>query len=82
MLSSTRATATVQQVLAHCNEASFIENGHALKVLSRIRRCRTAALGYHLYECSNQIADIVSISTIVAETGTVPVVALLKSRNG
>ena len=54
MLSSTRATATVQQVLAHCNEASFIENGHALKVLSRIRRCRTAALGYHLYECSNQ----------------------------
>ena len=53
MLSYTKAPATVQQVLQHCSEASFVENGHALRVLGRIRRCRTAALGYHVYKCSN-----------------------------
>jgi hypothetical protein len=53
MLSDTTPTATVQQVLRHCSEASFIENAHARRVLGRIRRCRTAALGCHIYKCSN-----------------------------
>lgn len=53
MLSDTTAPATVQQVLRHCSEEAFIENAHARRVLGRIRRCRTAALGCHIYKCSN-----------------------------
>lgn len=54
MLSYTTAPAAVQQVLRHSGETSFIENAHARRVLGRIQRCRTAALGYHVYKCSNQ----------------------------
>ena len=54
MLSYTIPKASVQQVLLKYHEApkaSF--NLHVQKVLNRLRVCRTAALGYHVYRCSN-----------------------------
>ena len=35
-------------MLYHVNK-----NAHVAKVLQRIKTCRTAALGYHVYQCSN-----------------------------
>jgi len=53
MLSYTAPRATVQQLLQKhalpCNK-----NAHVAKVLQRIKICRTAALGYHVYQCSNE----------------------------
>ena len=53
MLSYTAPRATVQQLLQKhalpCNK-----NAHVAKVLQRIKTCRTAALGYHVYQCSNE----------------------------
>jgi len=44
--------ATVQQLLLqHAGYQS--QNIHAQKVLQRLRSCRTAALGYHIYRCSD-----------------------------
>lgn len=53
MLSYKPAGATVQQVLQRHSFHTDVGCGHVQKVLSRIRRCRTAALGYHVYKCSN-----------------------------
>ena len=51
MLSYTAPRATVQQVLQnHAMEVH--KNAHVSKVLQRIRSCRTAALGYHVYGCA------------------------------
>ena len=51
MLSYTSPRATVQQVLqSHAMEVH--KNAHAAKVLQRIKTCRTAALGYHVYQCT------------------------------
>src|SRR5487761_2490966 len=51
MLSYTASRATVQQVLQkHAMEVH--KNAHVAKVLQRIRSCRTAALGYHVYGCT------------------------------
>jgi len=51
MLSYTAPRATVQQLLQKhgfpCNKKA-----HVAKVLQRIKNCRTAALGYHVYQCS------------------------------
>jgi len=53
MLSYTAPRATVQQVLQrHAMEVH--KNAHVAKVLQRIKTCRTAALGYHVYQCSNE----------------------------
>jgi Putative transposase/Transposase zinc-binding domain len=51
MLSYTAPRATVQQVLQKYLPAG--NNAHVTKVLQRIKNCRTAALGYHLYCCTN-----------------------------
>ncbi len=52
MLSYTPARVTVQQLLQkHPPPAN--KNIHVAKVLQRIRTCRTAALGYHVYGCTN-----------------------------
>lgn len=52
MLSYTAPRASVQQVVQNyplsCNE-----NWHTAKVLQRIKTCRTSALGYHVYRCTN-----------------------------
>jgi hypothetical protein len=52
MLSYTAPRVTVQQVLQkhplRCNK-----NVHVAKVLQRIKTCRTSALGYHLYRCTD-----------------------------
>ena len=55
MLSFKIPRATVQQVLQkHYPDAtSNIINAHVQKVLQRLKVCRTASLGYHLYRCSN-----------------------------
>ena len=53
MLSYTPPRATVQQVLQrHAMEVH--KNAHVAKVLQRIKTCRTAALGYHVYQCTGE----------------------------
>lgn len=51
MLSYTTPRATVQQVLQK-QDVLVHKNAHVSKVLQRIRSCRTAALGYHVYGCT------------------------------
>ena len=51
MLSYTAPRATVQQVLQR-HSMEVHKNAHVSKVLQRIRSCRTAALGYHVYGCT------------------------------
>ena len=53
MLSYTAPRVTVQQVLQQ-QDVSFNQNSHVLRVLQRIRTCRTAALGYHVYQCTGE----------------------------
>lgn len=53
MLSYTRPRATLQQVLLkHHGPLSTSSNVHVQNVLQRLRICRTASLGYHVYRCS------------------------------
>jgi hypothetical protein len=56
MLSYTIPRATVQQVLLkyHLDAPANIANAHVQKVLQRLKVCRTASLGYHLYRCTNE----------------------------
>jgi len=51
MLSYTAPRATVQQLLQQ-QDVCFSKNAQVAKVLQRIKTCRTAALGYHLYQCT------------------------------
>lgn len=54
MLSYTIPKATVQHVLLKCHQApEASSNLHVQKVLHRLKICRTAAMGYHVYRCSN-----------------------------
>ena len=53
MLSYTAPRATIQQLLQkHALPVS--KNLHVQKVLQRIKTCRTASLGYHVYQCGNE----------------------------
>jgi hypothetical protein len=54
MLSYTAPKATVQQLLLkhHCLQQTCF-NLHVQKVLHRLKICRTAWLGYHVYRCSD-----------------------------
>lgn len=54
MLSYTTPKATVQQVLQQHYEPQAGTNMHVQKVMQRLRVCRTAALGYHAYQCSDE----------------------------
>src|SRR5215204_732834 len=56
MLSYPAPRATVQQVLQK-HSLSCNENGHVAKVLQRIKTCRTATLGYHVYRCSDKACN-------------------------
>src|ERR1019366_10249683 len=51
MLSYTAPRATMQQLLQN-QDVLFNKNTHVAKVLQRIKDCRTAALGYHVYQCT------------------------------
>ena len=52
MLSYTAPRATIQQLLQkHVQPVN--KNIHVQKVLQRIKTCRTSALGYHVYQCSD-----------------------------
>ena len=51
MLSYTAPRITVQQLLQR-HAPPVNKNVHVTKVLQRIRTCRTAALGYHVYGCT------------------------------
>ncbi len=53
MLSYTTPRATVQQLLLKHYRPSAVTCCHVQNVLRRITLCRTAALGYHVYKCSN-----------------------------
>jgi hypothetical protein len=44
--------ATVQHILQQYHSTS--NNTHVQQVLEQLKKCRTAALGYHLYKCNNQ----------------------------
>jgi hypothetical protein len=58
MLSYTIPKASVQQVLLKYHEGENpLSNLHVQKVLHRLKTCRTAALGYHVYHCSNEECD-------------------------
>ncbi len=52
MLPYTAPRLTVQQVLQK-HPPAFCKNAHAAKVLHRIKSCRTATLGYHVYQCTD-----------------------------
>lgn len=51
MLSYTAPRVTVQQLLQQ-QDVCFSKNAHAAKVFQRIKSCRTAALGYNVYQCT------------------------------
>lgn len=53
MLSYTPPRATIQQLLQN-QVLPVNKNLHVQKVLQRIKICRTSALGYHMYQCSNE----------------------------
>jgi Transposase zinc-binding domain len=53
MLSYTAPRVTVQQVLQQ-QDVCFTQNAHVARVLQRIRSCRTAALGYPVYQCTGE----------------------------
>lgn len=53
MLSYTRPRATLQQLLLKQHgPLSTSSNPHVQNVLQRLKICRTASLGYHVYRCS------------------------------
>ena len=52
MLSHISPRATMQQVLMMFNYTPA--NAHVQKVLHSVKTCRTAALGYHVYQCMNE----------------------------
>lgn len=54
MLPHTIPRATVQQVLQYSGDAARNEKAHVQRVLGQIQKCRTAALGYHVYKCTGQ----------------------------
>ena len=51
MLSYTAPRVTVQQLLQN-HPVPFNKNVHVARVLERIKVCRTATLGYHVYQCA------------------------------
>jgi hypothetical protein len=54
MLSYTKPRVTLQQILLKQHAPSGIStNVHVQNVLQRLKICRTAALGYHVYRCSD-----------------------------
>jgi hypothetical protein len=55
MLSYTTPRAILQQVIVkHHALSSSSANVHVQNVLQRLKICRTAALGYHIYRCSDE----------------------------
>lgn len=55
MLSYTRPQATLQNLLQkHPAVFNKDANAHVQKVLHRLQVCRTAKLGYHVYQCTNE----------------------------
>lgn len=54
MLPDTNPRPTLQQLLQkHPALVDIQHTAHVQKVLERLRTCRTATLGYHLYKCTN-----------------------------
>src|SRR5438093_13705323 len=54
MLSYSAPAATVQQVLkSHGHKVEDTSCSHVKKVLRRLSACRTSALGFHLYRCTD-----------------------------
>jgi hypothetical protein len=55
MLSYTKPRATLQQLLLQQHAPTGISsNAHVQNVLQRLKICRTSALGYHVYRCSDE----------------------------
>jgi hypothetical protein len=55
MLSYSAPAATVQQVFQkYYVKPEGMVCSHVQKVIERLKNCRTAAMGYHVYRCSNE----------------------------
>ena len=54
MLPYTTAAATVQQVLLKYSASKPDASSHVQNVIQHLKTCRTAALGYHVYRCSDE----------------------------
>ncbi len=52
MATNYQPAATLQQVLGLCHEPA--KHPHVQRVMEQLRKCRTAANGYHLYRCSDE----------------------------
>lgn len=53
MLSYTTPRVSVQQLLQK-NDLPVNNNVHVCRVMERIKNCRTSALGYHVYQCTEK----------------------------
>ncbi len=82
MLSYTTARASVQQVLLKQDEAKADANMHVQKVLQRLMICRTAALGYHAYRCSDEACGHIKYQYHSCRDRHCPNCGEPKSRNG
>jgi len=51
--------ATVQQVLQRHDNSQLQGNAHVQNVMHRLKTCRTAAMGYHAYRCSDEACGYV-----------------------
>ena len=51
MAAQTKAATTMQQILTGCG--SVAPHPHVAKVRQQLLKCRTAANGYHLYQCGD-----------------------------
>lgn len=79
MLTYTTAPATVQQVLLKHYEPRRDPNVHVNNVLQRLMICRTAALGYHAYKCTDEECGQIKYQYSRhggTGTGTVPIAEL------
>jgi len=52
MIKATDQVATVQQIIQQYHSTST--NAHVQQVMTQLASCRTAALGYHVYQCSDE----------------------------
>jgi hypothetical protein len=81
MLSYAAPRATLQQLLQkHPLPAN--KNVHVQRVLQRIKACRTASLGYHVYRCSDDECGEIKYQYHSCRDRHCPNCGAIKNRNG
>ena len=76
MISYTAPRATIQQLLQK-HAPPDNKNLHVQKVLQRIKTCRTSALGYHVYQCSDEKCAYIKYQYHPSFIGTAEIVIAL-----